>query len=87
VRFWNGGAAASFYTVSPDRKLALIHLLFYAARGPDSATVRVAGRYRAARASTVDNPQVGSVAMEVQGDAVEVHLPPVSQYVALELDV
>ena len=49
VRFWNGGAACSYYTMSPDRRQALVHLLFYAYRGPDSATVRVAGRYRAAR--------------------------------------
>ena len=87
VRFWNGGAACFFYTMAPDKKQALVHLLFYAARGPDSATVRVAGRYRAARVSTVDTPQVANVVMEAQGDAVEVHLPPVSQYVALELDV
>jgi len=87
VRFWNGGAACSYYTVSPDRKQALVHLLFYAMRGPDSATVRIAGKYRAARASTVDQPQVADLVMEAQGDAVEVHLPQVSQYVALELDV
>jgi hypothetical protein len=87
VRFWNGGAACSYYTVAPGRKQALVHLLFYAMRGPDSATVRVAGKYRAARASTVDQPQVADMAMEAHGDAVEVHLPQVSQYVALELDV
>jgi len=85
VRFWNGGAAGSFYTVAPDGKKALVHLLFYAARGPDAATVRIAGRYRAARASTVTEPQVANLVMQAQGDAVEVHLPPVSQYVALEL--
>jgi hypothetical protein len=87
VRFWNGGAACSFYTMAPDKKQALAHLLFYAQRGPDSASVRVAGRFRAARASSVDQPQVANLAMEQQGDAVEVHLPPVPQYVALELDV
>ena len=87
VRFWNSGAACSFFTMAPDRKQALVHLLFYAARGPDSATVRIAGRYRAARASTVDDPKVANLAIEAQGDAVEVHLPQVSQYVALELDI
>jgi hypothetical protein len=87
VRFWNSGAARSFYTLSPDRKQALVHLLFYADRGPDSATVRVAGRYRAARAATVDNPKLGDLGIAPQGDGVEVRLPQVSQYVALELDV
>jgi len=87
VRFWNGGAAGSYYTMAPGGKQALVHLLFYAARGPDAATVRIAGRYRAARASTVTEPQVAKLEMEAQGDAVEVHLPLVPQYVALELDV
>jgi hypothetical protein len=87
VRFWNTGASRSFYTMSPDRKQALVHLLFYADRGPDSATVRVAGRFRSARASTVDSPKVDDLGVEAQGDGMEVHLPQVSQYVALELDV
>jgi hypothetical protein len=86
VRFWNGGATASFYAMAPDRKRALVHLLFYSNRGPDSASVRIAGRYRAVRASTVDQPAVPNVEMEPQKDAVEVRLPQVSQYVALELE-
>ena len=44
VRFWNAGAAGSYYAVSPDRKQAVVHLLFYANRGPDIASVRIAGR-------------------------------------------
>ena len=87
VRFWNSGAARSFYTLSPDRKQALVHLLFYADRGPDSATVWIGGRYRSARASTVDSPKVDALAMQAKADGVEVHLPQVSQYVAVELDV
>jgi hypothetical protein len=87
VRFWNSGAARSFYTMSPQRKQAVVHLLFFAERGPDSATVRVAGRFRAVRGSTVDAPRIEELAMQSQGDGVEVRLPQVSQYVALELDV
>ncbi len=87
VRFWNGGATGSYYTLSPDRKRAIVHLLFYANRGPDAASVRVVGRYRAARISTADRPDARSVEMVSQNDAVEVHLPQVSQYVALELEV
>jgi hypothetical protein len=86
VRFWNGGAAASYYTVSPDRRRAVVHLLFYSYRGPDAATVRIVGRYRAVRVATVDSPQVAGVQMEARKDAVEIHLPQVSQYVALQLE-
>jgi len=84
VRFWNGGATGSYYTMAPDRKQAVVHLLFYANRGPDSASVRIAGRFRGMKAWTVDGPLKAE--MESQRDAVEVHLPQVSQYVALELE-
>ncbi len=87
VRFWNAGAAAAFPTLSPDRKRALVHLLFYAGRGPDSATVRVAGRFRSVRAFTVDRPAPWSVKMKWEPDGVEVYLPAVPRYVALELYV
>jgi hypothetical protein len=86
VRFWNSGATASYYAGSADRKAAVAHLLFYADRGPDAASVRIAGPYRHVKASM---PGAPSLAMETipQGDAVEVHLPQVSQYVALELSL
>jgi hypothetical protein len=86
VRFWNGGATGSFYTVSPDRKRAIVHLLFYSDQGPDAASVRVAGSYRSARIWSAGQPAAQSVKMISQKDAVEVHLPQVSQYVALELE-
>ena len=84
VRFWNGGATGSFYTVSPDRGHAIVHLLFYANRGPDEASVRVVGRYRTVKAWTAAGTVIPNVGMIVQKDAVEVHLPRVPQYVALE---
>jgi hypothetical protein len=40
-----------------------------------------------ARISTADQPAARSVEMVSQKDAVEVHLPQVSHYVALELEV
>jgi hypothetical protein len=85
VRFWNAGAVGSYVAKSPDGKRAVAHLLFYADRGPNDASVRVAGKWREVKASTVSGP----VRVEVvrQADAIEVHLPPVEQYVALELTV
>lgn len=87
IRFWNSGACGSYYAVSPDRKQALAHLLFYADRGPDVASVRIAGPYRKVKASTVETPELKGVETVAQKDAVEVHLPQVSQYVALELSI
>ncbi len=85
VRFWNGGATGSFVAVSPDGNRTVAHLLFYSMRGPDSASVRVAGHFRSARAFTVEQP-VAILHTESSSDSIEVHLPPVSQYVALELE-
>src|SRR5262249_49801140 len=76
VRCGNGGATGSFYTMSPDRKQAVVHLLFYANRGPDSASVRVAGSFRGAKALTVEGPV--KTELEPQNDAVEIRLPQVS---------
>jgi hypothetical protein len=86
VRFWNSGATASFYTLAPENRGAVVHLLFYYDRGPDAASVRIAGRYRGVHVSTIETPNLTGVHMEPQKDAVEVHLPQVSQYVALELE-
>lgn len=84
VRIWNGGATGSYYALSPDRKQAVVHVMFYANRGPDAASVRIAGRYRAARALTPDGP-VEKIETENQKDGIEVYLPQIPQYVALEL--
>lgn len=86
VRFWNGGATGSFLAASPDRKHTVAHLLFYSGRAPDSATVRIAGHFRTARAATVDQPALANLKFEARPDYLEAYLPPVSQYVALELE-
>jgi hypothetical protein len=86
VRIWNGGAVAAYCTQSPEAKRTLAQLVFYADRGPDWGSVRVAGRYRRAVMMTVDRPAPRQVEMVAETDAVEIHMPPVSQYVALELE-
>jgi hypothetical protein len=87
LRFWNSGSAYGYYTIAPDRKRALVHVLFYAARGPDSASIRVAGRYRSAKLLAVDQPDGRSVEIQPHKDGTEVHLPQVPQYIALEFEV
>lgn len=87
VRIWNGGATGFAYTKAPDGKTAAVHLLFYSARGPDDATVWVSGKYRSATAATVESARATDLEIVQRGDGSEVHLPRVSQYVALELVV
>jgi hypothetical protein len=85
VRFWNGGATGSYCAMAPGGKSAVAHLLFYSNRGPDMASVRIAGPYRRAEVATVDNPRMPNVEVQLQKDALELHLPQVPQYVAVEL--
>ena len=87
LRFWNGGAVGSYLTVAPDRKRAVAHLLFYADRGPDHASVRIVGRYQKASLWTLDRQESLPIEMEIQKEAVELHLPALSQYAAAELEV
>ncbi len=86
LRFWNGGAMGSYYTLDPDRKKALVQLLFYAFMfGNNRPTARVAGKYTSAKLWTMDQPLPQTLEMNLQGDAVELHFPPMSQYAAVEL--
>ena len=95
LRFWNGGAVGSYYTVAPDRKRAAVQILLYAERGGnlqrggqgDAISVLVAGRYRTARMWTLDQPTARAVEMVPQNGGVELHLPTVSEYVSVELEV
>lgn len=104
LRFWDAGSVNAYLSVAPDRKQAVVQMVFYARElngkvasgGPDTATVRVAGRYRSAQLLTMEhsnqpmalveagNPNVGMV---IEKDSVELHLPSVSHYAAVELSV
>ena len=88
LRFWNGGAVGSYFAMAPDRKRGVVQMLFYAfILGDNRPTVRVAGQYKTARLWTFDQPAPRNLEMEIQKDAVELHLPPVRSYAAAELEV
>jgi hypothetical protein len=87
LRFWNVGAVGSYFTIAPDRRRGVIQMLFYAAAYFGNPSIRVSGRYRSARLRTLSRPETDAVEMEQQGDAIELHLPPVSQYAAVELEL
>jgi hypothetical protein len=87
LRFWNGGAVGSSFSVAPDHRRALVQMLFYAAAQFGNPTVRIAGKYRTGKLWTLDRPTSQEIPLVHQGEAVEVHLPPVSRYAAVELEV
>ncbi|MGD0498310.1 MAG: hypothetical protein ABSC23_07730 [Bryobacteraceae bacterium] len=86
VQFWNGGAVESYYTASPDKRRAVVHMMFFADRGPASVSVRVAGSFRTGKLWTLDGVGPRAIEMEHDKEAVELHLPFVSQYAAAELE-
>ncbi len=87
LRFWNVGAVGSYFTMAPDRKRGVVQMLFYAAAYFGNPSIRVSGRYRSARLWTLNQSEPGVLEMEHQEDAVELHLPPVSHYAAVELEL
>jgi hypothetical protein len=86
VRFWNAGSAGFSFTASPAGKRAVVQMLFYTDRGVASVSVRVAGKYRTGKLWTLDGADARPLEMDLQKDAVELHLPTVSQYAAAELE-
>ena len=94
IRSWNGGAVGPYLTGTPDRKRALAQILFYSELGPNlqrggrgnEITVWIGGRYRAAQLWTLDQTTPRPVEMEPATDGVELHLPSVSEYAAVELE-
>lgn len=87
LRFWNGGAVGSYLTAAQDGRRGVAHLLFYSQRAVDTPTVQVAGPYRTARLWTLDQPAPRPVEAQVRKNALELHLPAISQYAAVELEV
>ena len=87
LRFFNVGSVSSYLTASPDRKSALLHMLLYANRGPEDASVWIVGRYRSAKLWTVDQAEAHRLETVPGREGVELRLPPLSQYAAVELEV
>jgi len=86
LRFWNAGAISAYYSSSPDRQRAAVQMVFYSNRPAEDVALRIAGNYRTATISTPDAPAPARLQTEQQDGAIEVHLPAVAQYAAIELE-
>ncbi len=93
LRFWNGGAIASYLAVAPGGGKSVLQMLFFSERGVnlqrggqgDAVSVRVAGSYQRGTLWTFDGGR-RAVDMQREKEAVELHLPPLSEYAAVELE-
>jgi hypothetical protein len=86
LRFWNAGAIGSTFCAKPPERRAVVQLLFYAFILDDRRpTVRVAGPYRSAHFRDLRNAAPIAPETVAEPGALEIHLPPVGVYAALEL--
>jgi hypothetical protein len=86
VRLWNAGSLGSHYTVSADGRQAVLHLINFSARRRDEpVSVWLARPYRTARWWRIDSSQPATLKLAPQQGGVEIHLPPVPVYAAIEL--
>ena len=87
LRFWNGGPLSATYATAPGRIKALVQTVFYSGRDPGGDTaVRVAGPWKTATLSTVEQPAARPVKTVPRQDGLEIHLPGTAGYIALELE-
>jgi len=87
VRFFNAGSTNSYYTLSPDGKRALLQILNYALRAqghPVSVSFPV--KYRAARLWSFASREAAVLKLVAGEQALELHLPPLEAYAAIELE-
>jgi hypothetical protein len=102
LRFWDAGSVNAYLSKAPDNERAIVQMVFYAremngkmaAGGPENATVRVAGRYHTAQLLTFGKQPITlgqtndtGVGMLIEEDSVELHLPSLSHYAAVELSL
>ena len=86
LRFWNGGALSAYFASAPDGRRAVVQVIFYSNRPMEDSSMWIAGNYSAAAISTFDRKQVGPVHFERRNGGVEIHLPRIGQYAAIELE-
>jgi hypothetical protein len=86
LRFWNGGSLGSYLTAPPSGPGALLQIVNYAGRpGADPVSVRVSGPYLEGRIRQVNDTAPKPLKAIRQKEAIELHLPAIPVYAAIEL--
>jgi hypothetical protein len=87
LEFFNAASMNSYYTITEDRKKALVQIVNYSMRpAGHPVSVKFPERYRAARLWTLESKAPASLEVEAVDRGVEIHLPPFSVYAAMELE-
>ncbi len=85
MRLWNGGSLNPYYTQSADEKRAVIQLVNYTARSTSNVTLGLDKKFRKARLHTFED--VRELKIEAARTGVEIPLPPVGVYAAIEVEL
>jgi hypothetical protein len=87
VRFWNAGSLGSYYMSAADGRRAVLHLFnFSMRRREDPVSVWFARPYRTAQWWRIDASKPETLKPVTQSGGVELYLPPVPVYAAIELE-
>jgi len=87
LRVWNGGPTNTYYTASPEERTAVVHVLSYIRRPVREVSLRVRRPYRSARLWTLESSKPQTLRSFSDAHGIEIHLPPISVYAAVELKV
>jgi hypothetical protein len=83
IRIWNPGSLGTY--VTGDGKRTVLHLVNYSGRtGRDALSVKVMGNYSKAALFGLEAARPVELKVLRQRDGVELHLPPVAVYAAVE---
>jgi hypothetical protein len=86
VRFWNSGSLCANILLAADGKRAIVHMINYATRpGRDLLSCRIAGPWRSAKFLSVEKPEPAALETVREKDALELHLPAIPVYGAVDL--
>ena len=85
MRLWNGGSLNPHYTQSVDGKRAVIQLVNYTARTTSNVTLGLDKKFQKARLYTFED--VRELKIEAARTGVEIPLPPVGVYAAIEVEL
>ncbi len=86
LRFWNFGPVGSVLSSAEDQQKASAQIVSFAEPGVYGPTVWVAGAYRKAKLWTLGKTGASDLKTVIRDDGVEVQLPPVSIYAAIEVE-
>ncbi len=86
VRYFNGGAITPRLSKSADKRRAVLQTAFYSLGPVDGVSLWVKGAWHSARLHTPGQPEPQNVKLEMRDSAVEIHLPAIAQYAAIELE-